>query len=127
MIKLLGIAVITSFTYLYVKRYSSEYALAVELSGVVLILLTVLPFIKDVIDFFFDMSSYAGADRSYIGTVVKCVGIAFVAQLASDICRDAGQNATAAKIELAGKLMMAVLALPIAKALLETALKMIGA
>ncbi len=126
MIRLFGIAVITSFTYLYVRKYNPEYALAAEFAGVVIVLFSAFPFVKDVIDFFFDMSSYSGVDKSYVGVIVKTVGIAFVSQFAGDICRDSGQGVMASKIELAGKLMMASLALPIAKALLETALKMIG-
>jgi stage III sporulation protein AD len=36
-----------------------------------------------------------------------------------DVCRDVGQNAIAAKIETVGKIMMLVVALPIATSLIK--------
>lgn len=126
MIKIFGIAVISSFSYLYVKKFNPEYAIAVELAGVGLVVVSVLPYLRDAIDFFYNTSEDVHIDRDYISIILKTVGISFFTQLAGDICRDSGMNAVATKIEFAGKLMLAVLAVPVAKALLETALKMIG-
>ena len=48
------------------------------------------------------------------------IGIAYVAEFASGICKDAGHQATAAQIELFCKLSVMVLSIPILLALLET-------
>ena len=127
MIKIFGIAVISSVVYLYVRKYNPEYAIVAELAGAGAVIMLVIPYIRDAIDFFYYSSSYSGIDKSYVSVVIKTAGIAFVTQFSGDICRDAGQNAVASGIELAGKLMLCVIAVPVAKALLETALKMIGA
>ena len=63
--------------------------------------------------------------NEYLGTVLKIVGIAVLTQFSSDICRDSGQTALAANVEFAGKLMIAVLSLPMAKTLLEVAVSVI--
>lgn len=127
MIKIFGIAVVSSVVYLIIKKYNPEYAVAVELVGAGVVIVLTMPYIRDAVDFFYDSASFADVDRNYVSVIIKTVGISFVTQFAGDICRDSGQNAVASKIELAGKLMMCVLAVPVAEALLETALKMIGA
>ena len=50
-----------------------------------------------------------------IGTLFKCLGVCYVVQLAADSCRDAGQQAIASKVELAGKVTVLALALPMLK------------
>lgn len=127
MMRIFGVAVVSSFVYVYVKRYNPEYAIAVELAGVGLVIIAAIPQLREVIDFFYNSSEDIQLDRNYISIIIKSVGISFLTQLSADICRDAGQNAVASKIEFAGKLMLAFLAVPVAKALLETAIKMIGA
>lgn len=51
--------------------------------------------------------------------MIKIVGIAYIAEFGSEICKDAGQSAIATKIELAGKVIIAALAFPIIASLLD--------
>lgn len=127
MIRIFGVAVVSSFAYIYVKKYNPEYSIAVELAGAGLVIIAAMPQLREVVDFFYSSSDDIQIDRDYISVIIKSVGISFITQLSADICRDSGQNAVASKIEFAGKLMLAFIAVPVAKALLETALKMIGA
>ena len=57
------------------------------------------------------MAQKANLDSIYITTVLKVIGIAYIAG-GSQICKDSGEGAIASKIELGGKILM-VLALPI--------------
>ena len=57
------------------------------------------------------MQNYS-VDGAGIAAVVKITGIAYTAQFSADICRDAGESAVASRIELAGRLMMLLAALP---------------
>jgi stage III sporulation protein AD len=56
----------------------------------------------------------------------KTLGLCFLAQFAADSCRDAGENALASKVELAGKLAIVILALPLFEKITSTALALIG-
>ena len=60
-----------------------------------------------------------GVDLRYFQIVVKIIGISYLAQFGSSICRDSGQSAIAEKIELAGKAAVVSLTLPILIAFLE--------
>ncbi len=123
MIQLMGIALISAVLFVVIKKYSPEYIIFAEIGSVLLIFLYLYPYIKDIIDFYYEYADYGGIDDSYLKIVLKSVGIALLTQFSSDICKDSGQSALAGKIEFAGKLLIAVLALPVAKALIEVALK----
>ena len=55
-----------------------------------------------------------------ISTLVKMIGITYIGQFASGICKDAGYSTTAAQIELFCKLSVMVLSMPVLMALLKT-------
>lgn len=59
-------------------------------------------------------------DTQYISTLVKMVGITYIGQFASGICKDARLQYTAAQIELFCKLSVMVLSMPVLMALLKT-------
>ena len=51
--------------------------------------------------------------------VIKCVGIGVVTRLAAELCRDAGQGASAAAVEVCGAACAMVTVLPLIRALLK--------
>lgn len=59
-------------------------------------------------------------DTGYLSTLIKMIGITYIGQFTSGICRDAGSQATGAQIELFCKLSIMVLSMPILLALLDT-------
>ena len=126
MIKIFVVVLMASVVFLIIKKNNPEYALLAELSAVAVVISVIYPEIKNVIDFFFDSAKDSYVDKVYVELIVKIVGIALISQLASDICRDSGQQALASGVELAGKLIITVFTIPAAGALLELAGVMIG-
>ncbi|MDQ0156429.1 stage III sporulation protein AD [Robertmurraya andreesenii] len=61
----------------------------------------------------------------YVETILKIIGIAYIAEFASQITKDAGQGAIASKIELAGKILILAMAIPILTVLIETIIQLI--
>lgn len=59
-------------------------------------------------------------DSGYLATLMKMIGITYIGQFTSGICKDAGHQATGAQIELFCKLSIMVLSMPILLALLDT-------
>lgn len=56
----------------------------------------------------------------YLGTLLKMVGITYIAEFASGICRDAGFSALGTQVEMFGKLSILAESAPVLQALLET-------
>ncbi len=127
MIKILGLVLISAAVFSVIKKYSPEYSVLVEIAAVVLVVTVVYPQIKNVIDFFYVSAGYGGINKDYIRQVVRIVGVAVITQFCADICADTGQSALASEVEFSGKILITVFTIPAAKALLEIAIKMIGA
>ena len=56
----------------------------------------------------------------YLGTLLKMVGITYIAEFASGICRYAGFSALGTQVEMFGKLSILAVSAPVLQALLET-------
>jgi stage III sporulation protein AD len=61
----------------------------------------------------------------YVETILKIIGIAYIAEFAAQITKDAGQGAVASKIEMAGKILILAMAIPILSVLIETTIQLI--
>ncbi|MBQ6379982.1 MAG: hypothetical protein IJJ41_00075 [Clostridia bacterium] len=72
-----------------------------------------------------EIFSFTGAGSAYFAIILKCLGMSFVAQLAADICADAGYNSLSAQMIFAGKMAILLLSLPLFKAVLEVSIGLI--
>ncbi len=66
------------------------------------------------------MASEADVNTLFFATVIKIIGIAYIAEFGAQIARDAGVESIAGKVELVGKLFIVVLAIPILTAVVDT-------
>ena len=57
--------------------------------------------------------------KEYFPIVLKALGIAYITEFTSAICNDAGEKSIGSKVELAGKIAIFFVALPIFTSLLE--------
>ncbi len=71
------------------------------------------------------LATDAKVNMVYVETILKIIGIAYIAEFAAQITKDAGQGAIASKIELAGKIIILAMAIPILTVLIETIMKLI--
>ncbi len=117
--KIAGIGIAAAVFAVFLKGWKPELAIQISLIATVIILVTVLPYLKVVVELIKDISEQAGIEYRYINIVFKVIGIAYIAQFASELCRDAGESAIASKIEVGGKIIIMTLSMPIIYSLLE--------
>lgn len=106
------IAIVTTVLVLLLQS-RPELAMMVGLAGGVLILLQVLPYIANIVQAIEEVAQLAGIEIQYIGIVLKATGIAVLITVCSAVCKDAGQTAIAAKLEIAGRVVILMLSLPV--------------
>ena len=51
--------------------------------------------------------------------VVKVLGIDYITDFAAQVCRDAGENGIASKVEMAGKVLIFYVSLPVFTSLIK--------
>lgn len=71
------------------------------------------------------LATNANLNMVYVETILKIIGIAYIAEFGAQITRDAGQGSIASKIELAGKILILVMAIPILTVLIETIIELL--
>ncbi len=110
-----------------VRQYKKEYAALVGLAVITVILFFTLDTLGETIRTVSDVTEKSGVDAKYFTAVIKVVGVAYITQFASEILRDGGENAIAVKVELAGKVFILGLTLPIVTEFLEVCINALSA
>ena len=68
---------------------------------------------------FMKIRSYLSGSEEYLSILFRVIGITYICEFSSDICRDAGYQAVAGQIEVLGKLVVMFAGLPILFAVIE--------
>ncbi|ANY71925.1 MULTISPECIES: stage III sporulation protein AD [Paenibacillus] len=126
-IQVVGLGLIATVLILVVKDQKPLFAFLLAVATSVMIFLFLIGKIGDVIRMLEDLAENSGVQMIYLKTVLKIIGIAYIAEMGAQIVRDAGQESIASKIELAGKVLILVLAVPIIGIIIETVLKLLPA
>jgi stage III sporulation protein AD len=73
-----------------------------------------------ILDTMKEIQSYIKINSIYLSTLVKMIGITYIAEFSAGICKDAGYGAVGTQIEIFGKLSVLAVSMPILLALIET-------
>ncbi|MGB9680389.1 MAG: stage III sporulation protein AD [Thermoanaerobacteraceae bacterium] len=117
-IVIIGIIVMIILTIL--RETSPEIAVVLSLTTGIIIFLIMIPKLSSVIEVLNILAKKSGIDNVYFTTTLKIIGIAYITEFGSQLCIDANEKSLASKIELAGKIMIIFLSIPIIIALMET-------
>ena len=113
LIKITGIAVVGGVMALTLRTYNPVFAMLTALLTCAVIVVRLGGIMSGVVDEMKLLINAGGLDNSYIETVVKVIGIAYITQFGADMLRDGGESAIASKCELAGKLFILYLTMPV--------------
>ncbi len=100
-------------------------AMVVRLAAAVVLLLAILVPLAQVVAALGRIATLAHVRGLYLALLLKVLGIAYLATLGAEVARDAGEGALAGKVELAGKVLILVLAVPVLTAIVQLLFKMI--
>ncbi|RWZ60108.1 stage III sporulation protein AD [Halobacillus fulvus] len=124
-VQIVSLGLVAALLIVLLKEQHSSIAFLLLLLVVIIIFLSVLDQIRHIFSLLSYMAEQAQVDSVYFKTILKIIGIAYIAELGGQLIRDAGLNALASKVELAGKLFILMLAIPIVTAVIETILHFI--
>lgn len=112
---------------LMLRQQKSEYALYISLAAAVLILVFSAGRLAAVMETIQKIEAYIRIDSAMVKILVKMIGITYVAEFATGICRDAGFGALGNQIEMFARLSLMAVSVPVLLALLETVEGLFGA
>lgn len=102
------------------KSGKSEYGIYITVVLSLIIFFSILGRLQTIVDAMKGIGRFIQMDQAYIGTLIKMLGITYIAEFSSGICKDAGYQTIAAQIEIFGKLAVMILSMPILLTLLNT-------
>ncbi|MBU8657897.1 stage III sporulation protein AD [Bacillus altitudinis] len=124
-IQIVGLGLIATFLALIVKEQKPSFAFMLVVFTGCVIFLYLIDQIYAIISMIEKIAASAGVNMKYVETILKIIGIAYIAEFGAQLTKDAGQGAIASKIELGGKILILVMAVPILTVIIETILGMI--
>ena len=95
-----------------IKELDSGYGIVLSIAGCVMLMYFVSRF-RLIASYIDRLTAYVSVNISYIDVILKMIGIAYICRFSSDICKDAGCNAMASQVEMAGKITLILLSMPI--------------
>lgn len=122
---MVGTGLVAAFLALIIKEQKPNLAFLLTVFAGCVIFLYMIDQIYLIIQTVKRIALHANVNIMYLETILKIIGIAYIAEFASQITKDAGQGAIASKIELGGKIFILAMAIPILTVLIEMVLKMI--
>ena len=123
---IIGLGIVSAIICLLLKQYRPEYAITASLVCGIVLLLSVIAQMTPLFDTVQDILGRIDYGNEYTAVIIKSLGICYITQLASDACQDAGEKAMSGKINLAGRIAVLILAMPMFTQVLEIALDLIG-
>ena len=123
---IIGVGLIAVMISLVVKQYKPEFGMYISLIAGIIILVAVIGHITPVLDTIDELIHAVSLEIAYGAALLKALGICYITQLASDTCRDSGETAIAAKIEMGGKLAIVLVSLPLFKGVVDIVINLIS-
>ena len=113
-------AVVAVLLAVQLKSVKPEYGIYISFAAGVIIIFYGIRKLETVVETITIIQSYIPLDTVYMGTLIKMIGITYLTEFASGICRDTGYQSVAGQIEVFGKLSILAVSMPVVTALLET-------
>lgn len=118
-IKIAGIALTGVISASLLKSINKDISLYVILATAVIILIAVLGEISEIFSFIENIYDDITYGREFFPVIIKVLIIAYITDFTAQLCKDAGEGSIGSKVELAGKVIIFYIAMPILTAILE--------
>lgn len=125
MLKTALLGILTIIIAMAMRQGKAEYATFVSFTGSILIAWIAIQLLDGITGSFERLEKLMSVDMEYIALLTKMIGVTYLSEFASSLCRDAGYSAVAGQIELVGKLTILTIGMPIVLALFELMVAMV--
>lgn len=114
------IALVGTITAVLLKGYKQEYSILIILSLALIFLAVMTNVFSEIQEQFGIIVSELEQNKSFYKVLFKILGITYVCEFSSGICKDAGYSSIASQIEMVGKMLVFLSGVPILISVVET-------
>ena len=120
------IGIVGALLAVQLKGQKTEYGIYISIGVSLLLFSGIIEHLKAFVQTMERMNQYITIDTSYLKTMLKMIGISYISEFSSGICKDAGHQSIASQIEIFSKLSILALGMPVLLALLECIQEFLG-
>ena len=102
------------------KSMRAEYGIYISVAVGIVLFTCIIDRLEIFLDTIGKIQKFVTIDKTYINVMLKMIGVTYIAEFSSGICKDTGHQTLAVQIEVFGKLTILALGMPVLLALLET-------
>lgn len=118
-VQIVGFALLASVVLVVLRRDRPEIATVLTMLVGALILINLATPIGQLVRFLQNLGERSRLDLAYVSIILRIMAIAYIAEFSAQVCRDAQEETVASKVELAGKVLILIAAVPVFQAVLE--------
>ena len=118
-VKILGIALVTTLLSVVLKKYRPEFSVGIVVTFGSIFLLYICKSAEIVFEGIRSICNNVGVKVIYIEIMFKVIGVSYMCEFISAVCKDAGESSVAVKVDIAGKLIILSASLPVFKELIN--------
>ena len=108
-----GFGILAAVLCVIVRQIKPESAVFVSIAAGIGILAAVVTAAAPSVGAITELAENAGIDGEFTKVLLKALAVCYITTLSADCARDAGESAVAAKLELGGRISIAMLSLPV--------------
>ena len=113
-------AVMSAILASQLKVLKGNFDTYIIIAACLVILFYILTKLTAIVDVITRLQSYISIDWEYMEILLKIVGISYITQFSSDMCKECGYGAIGNQIQIFGKLAVMTISMPIVLALIDT-------
>lgn len=117
-VKAAALALTAALIGIVLRRTNPELSLLLSICTVVLIMGAALGFAKSFTELAQTVQRIFGVSETLIKPVLKCVAVAIITKMTSDLCKDSSQAAAASAVELVGTVCALCIIMPLLMSML---------
>lgn len=117
-VQLVILAVIGMLAALSCRKHHMEFSALISIGICLLLMFFMVQAFDGLLAFIRQLAGTVNLE--YVGVLLKLIGVAYICEFASGLCRDTGYQAISGQIEAAGRVAMLLLTIPVMEAIIET-------
>lgn len=124
--QVVAMAVVGTVLIIVIRQEKPELAVQVSVAAGLVIFALIFWKVIEILDVLERLAVRADLNMVFLGTLLRILGIAYIAEFGTQVCKDAGESALAFKVAMAGKVMILILAAPIITTILDTVSRLLS-
>lgn len=124
-LKILSVAVIFICMSAIMKTNRPEFLIFIRIGAIIIISILIIDSLSQYVSQLFISLNLLNIDEAHLSLLIKAVGITLLTDFVTDVLSENGEKSVSGIVNLAGRIIILTMALPLINGLIEICLNMI--